>query len=438
VQNYFNQFADKLMANLTGQEFLTASLVGECSDFVRLNKNKIRQAGNVTQMAIAVDLIEGKRHAAASCDLSGNIEADLVLLKETLKRLREQRALLPDDPYIHYATDVNNSDHTASSSIPSTQEALDQIITAGAKLDLVGIWASGDMFHGFANSAGQRNWHSSTNFNFDWSIYHTTDKAIKLDYAGTHWDKKILKTKMDSARDGLNVLKQPAKTIKPGTYRVYLAPAAMRDIMDMMAWQGYGLKSHRTAQTPLIKMVKEAKNLHPTVHICEDHSGGLTANFTCEGFIKPKQVPLIKAGAYQDCLVGARSAQEYDQSVNAGGEHPDSLSMAASKMPQSEVLQQLHTGLYINNLWYCNFSDHNACRITGMTRYACYWVENGKIVAPINVMRFDESIYQMLGDNLIGLTQEREFLFDSSSYDHRSFSSHNLPGALIDSFTLTL
>jgi len=438
VQDYFNQLADKLMTNLTGQEFLCVSLAGERSDFVRLNNNKIRQAGNVTQMSVSLDLIEGKRHACASCDLRGDIEGDLSLLNDTLRRLREQRALLPEDPYLNYATEVNNTLHIAPSSLPSTEQALDQIVTAGTGLDLVGIWASGDMFRGFANSAGQRNWHSSTNFNFDYSVYHSSDKAIKLDYAGTQWNEEALTSRMHSAREGLEILQRPAKTIKPGNYRAFLAPAAMRDIMDMMAWQGYGLKSHRTTQTPLIKMVKKDCTLHPNVSITEDHSGGLAARFTTDGFLKPDQVTLIRAGAFQDCLVGARSAREYDQQVNAGSEHPNSLSMAAGSLLQSEILQQLHTGLYINNLWYCNFSDHNNCRITGMTRYACYWVENGKIESPINVMRFDESIYQMLGDNLKGLTKEREFLFDSSSYGQRSFASHLLPGALIDAFTLTL
>ena len=112
--------------------------------------------------------------------------------------------------------------------------------------------------------------------------------------------------------------------------------------------------------------------------------------------------------------------------------------MTAGDLPLEEILTRLNTGIYINNLWYCNFSDHNDCRITGMTRYACFWVENGEIIAPINVMRFDESIYQMFGENLLDLTREREFIFDSSSYEQRSTTSYHLPGALVEDFTLTL
>ena len=73
-----------------------------------------------------------------------------------------------------------------------------------------------------------------------------------------------------------------------------------------------------------------------------------------------------------------------------------------------------------------------------MTRFAAFWVEGGEIMAPINPMRFDESLYRMLGDKLIGLTKEREFLFDTGTCFQRSTGSMYLPGALIEDFTFTL
>jgi len=73
-----------------------------------------------------------------------------------------------------------------------------------------------------------------------------------------------------------------------------------------------------------------------------------------------------------------------------------------------------------------------------MTRFACLWVENGKPVAPLNVMRFDETVYHMLGDKLVDLTEEREHIFDTSTYQSRSDASALLPGALVEDFRLTL
>ncbi|HCL27904.1 MAG TPA: TldE/PmbA family protein, partial [Candidatus Latescibacteria bacterium] len=99
---------------------------------------------------------------------------------------------------------------------------------------------------------------------------------------------------------------------------------------------------------------------------------------------------------------------------------------------------RLHTGVWINNLHYLNYSDRPACRITGMTRFACFWVEEGQIVAPINVMRFDETLYRVLGENLIDLTCEREMILDSGTYGGRGTGSARFPGALVEDFNFNL
>ena len=103
-----------------------------------------------------------------------------------------------------------------------------------------------------------------------------------------------------------------------------------------------------------------------------------------------------------------------------------------------ELLSQLGTGIWINNLWYLNYSDRPSCRVTGMTRFATFWVEGGEIVAPLDVMRFDETVFRVLGDGLEGLTAEREFIMDAGTYERRSTGSLRLPGALVRDFTFTL
>ena len=95
---------------------------------------------------------------------------------------------------------------------------------------------------------------------------------------------------------------------------------------------------------------------------------------------------LIENGAHKDCLVSPRSAKEYDVPTNGAGswEAPESLDIAAGDIPESEVLQRLDTGIWINNVWYLNYSDRSACRTTGMTRFATFWVEDGAIQAPLS------------------------------------------------------
>ena len=98
----------------------------------------------------------------------------------------------------------------------------------------------------------------------------------------------------------------------------------------------------------------------------------------------------------------------------------------------------LGTGLWVSNLWYLNFSDRGAGRLTGMTRFATFWVEGGVIVGPAPVMRFDDSLFDLLGGHLEALTVERDFLPDTSTYGERQTASVRVPGALVSALTLTL
>ena len=73
-----------------------------------------------------------------------------------------------------------------------------------------------------------------------------------------------------------------------------------------------------------------------------------------------------------------------------------------------------------------------------MTRFETFWFENGVVVAPVDVQRFDDTLYRMLGDNLEALTAERELMLSSSTYGARMLTSATLPGAIVSEMNFTL
>jgi predicted Zn-dependent protease len=73
-----------------------------------------------------------------------------------------------------------------------------------------------------------------------------------------------------------------------------------------------------------------------------------------------------------------------------------------------------------------------------MTRYACFWVENGELVAPIENLRFDDSIYDFFGENLEALTDFRSFIPSTGTYGKRSLGGILASGMLVKDFTFTL
>jgi predicted Zn-dependent protease len=112
--------------------------------------------------------------------------------------------------------------------------------------------------------------------------------------------------------------------------------------------------------------------------------------------------------------------------------------MGTGNLAEADVLTRLGTGVYLSNLHYLNWSDMIGGRITGMTRYACFWVEDGEIVAPIENMRFDDSIYNFLGTNLEAVTDSVRINPEVETYDGRELNATVCPGILLKSFALTL
>lgn len=438
MQSQFYELAENLTRELKRDEIVTCWFSGERSDFVRFNHGRIRQAGNVAQRYLRLRLIGRGRQASLTLSLAGDND-DLMRARSALAELRATLDDLAADPYLLYATEARSSENKRSGILPLPEDCVGQIVAAARGLDLVGIYAAGTIYRGFANSLGQHNWHEVENFNFEWSLYHQVDKAVKTGYAGFDWRPEILPERMRDAATQLELLQRPARTIAPGEYRAFLAPRAVEEIVGMLAWGGLSAKARRTKQSPLIKMEQGAA-LSQQVTLRENNAAGTAPAFQGDGFTKPDTITMIDQGQLADPLISPRTAKEYGLTSNGanGGESPESIEMSAGALRTADALAALDTGLMINNLWYLNYSDRPACRLTGMTRFATFWVEAGKIVAPVNVMRFDDTLYRILGDNLSALTQEQDFMLDSSSYGERSTQSSRLPGALITGLKFTL
>ncbi|MEL7227283.1 MAG: metallopeptidase TldD-related protein, partial [Cyanobacteria bacterium J06576_12] len=162
--------------------------------------------------------------------------------------------------------------------------------------------------------------------------------------------------------------------------------------------------------------------------------------FNGGGAIAPNKLPLIERGQWANSLVSGRSEKEYGKPSNGANEEEimRAPAVAPGTLKATDILAELGTGLYLSNLHYLNWSDLTAGRITGMTRYACFWVEDGEIVAPIENLRFDDDLYRFLGEGLIGLTDEQTFVPEVGTYDNRSLGGMWMPGMLIDQFRYTL
>ena len=434
----FFELADALTRECGRGEVLLATLSGERSDFVRFNKALVRQAGTVEQRYLTLRAIREGRQASATIALAGGAD-DLDLAKRALARLRDMLAQLPEDPWLIVAETPRSTTFERRGSLPPAEHVISQVVEEARGLDFVGFYAAGTICRGFANSHGQRNWHEVDTFNFDWSVHLRADKAVKEGYAGFEWDSAVLSRKIAGSAERLELLAKPPVTLEPGEYRCYLAPRALEEVTGLLSWSAFSARSRATRQSALLRM-EHGERLSPAITLSENTADGIAPLFQQDGFVRPARVTLIDRGALGESLVSPRSAKEYGYAANgaSAGESPESLDLAPGNLDESDALSALGDGLYIGNLWYLNYSDRPAGRITGMTRFATFKVERGRIVAPLNPLRFDDTLYRMLGENLVDLTREREILLSTSTYDERSTSSARLPGALVERLRFTL
>jgi predicted Zn-dependent protease len=436
---HFAALAEDIEGLLLDGEVALTSLSAEDSDFVRFNAGKVRQVGRVRQGKLTLRLVEGERQAYATLTICGDPAQDRSDIAETLAILRDGLRHAPDDPHLLFDRSQWTQSTHRRGSLPDV-EALVRVVTGcAAGLDFVGFYAGGSIVRGFASSLGSRGWHEVDNFNFSWSLCEASGRAIKTTHAGDHWRDDAFASRVEQAAARMRVFERTRRILSPGQYRSYLAPAALWELIGTASFTAFSARQQASGRSELHRLHAGEVSLDPRVTLIEDLGLEIAPRFNEDGYLR-ESVPLIERGRSAGLLVSARTAREHGQRPNGApaNEMPVTLSMQGGDLPDADVLKALDTGLYVGNLWYVNFSDRVNCRLTGMTRFATFWVEHGEIVAPVEAMRFDDSLYRLFGSELERLGETPELMLSDWTWGERSTGGMKLPGLLARSFDLTL
>ena len=440
MNEYFSILNNYIFSELSKNEVLITNISGENSQFIRFNNSKVRQTGLIDDMSFSMILISNNRKSSISLTLTGNIDNDKSLILFNLNQLRDNVKFLPEDPFIVMPTVVKSSSEIYSGSLLNNKDSVNNLIPAMQGVDLTGIWASGKIFSGNANSMGLEHWFETETFSLDYSIINDEQKMVKACYAGTHWNQKEYEDFLFASKQKMELMSKKSISIEPGEYRAYIAPDGVSDLIGMLSWGGIGESSIQQGDSSLIKLKNLESKLSPCFNLSEDFSSGMVPRFNGMGEVAPEKLPLIVAGALKNTLVSSRTEKEYNIPTNyaSSDEGLRSPIMSSGKINENDVLKNIQKGVYLSNLHYLNWSDRIGGRITGMTRYACFWVEDGEIVAPIENMRFDDTIYNIFGQNLEESTDKLHLVPNVGTYDGRNLGGTYCPGIILSSFALTL
>lgn len=437
---HFDAVAGRVLGELLPGERAAISYTAERTAFMRFNNGKIRQSGTVEQADVGVKLWKGAKSWTFQLGLSGDRARDDELIAQTLGQARATMPLLPDDPYQAVPEAAESSDARYAGNLLPESEIPARVLGPAAGLDFTGLYSQGLVCRAAANSAGARHWFQTETFIVDYSAWLPNGRAVKSSYAGRDWSDADYATRIAATRLSLMNLDKKETALSPGTYRAFITADAFNEVVTFFSWNGFGERGLRQGESAYIALREGREAMSPRFGFSQDFSLGVQPAFNDDGELAPEQLVIVKGGKIQNTIVSSRTAKQYGIAPNGAEEGEDvrSVSIDAGDLPEADALKALGTGIYVSNFHYLNWSDVQAARITGMTRFSCLWVEDGKIIGPIKDLRWDESLYNMLGTKLEAVTKERHLLVESSTYEHRQVGGSFLPGILVDSLSFTL
>ena len=440
MEQIFNKISESLFTEIQNGENLILSFSGENSQFIRFNKAAVRQTGLVDDADLGLKFIANNRTVRGGFTVSGIFDVDIARGKSEIKRMRLEAQEIPEDPFVVLPENSGSSHEIKSANGLQFEHAVDAILPAMDGMDFVGIWANGKMFRGNANNLGQKHWFETESFSLDYSLVTPEHQMVKGSFAGSDWNQNDYESYVKRSRNKLTLMEKKPIKIEKGNYRTWFESAAVSDFLGMFSWNGISEASLRQGCSGFGRMRHDDVRLSPKFSVIEDFSPGFCPKFNSNGEVSNDQLTLIDSGELKNTLVSSRSAKEYgvDSNYAEAGEYMRSPKMVSGELSQNDVVTKIGTGLYLSNIHYLNWSDNAGGRITGLTRYACFWVENGEIIAPIETMRFDDSFYNFFGDNLVDVEDKSSINPEVETYGGRGLGATTCPGILVNDFALTL
>jgi len=217
--------------------------------------------------------------------------------------------------------------------------------------------------------------------------------ADRLDVAGS------VARAIAQARAGRGRIDLPA-----GTYPVVLGAEAVGELLGFLPDVGF---SGTLAAAGIGITLQAGQPLAAALIDVADDAGadvGLPIGFDIEGVTK-RRVDFFASGLVGQAVTDLATAAALGR-PSTGHAHiareqvPEptapNIVMAGGAHTEDELIGQLERGVYLQRFWYTRLVDRITGTITGVTRDACFLIEDGRLTTPLNGMRFTESVLGVL------------------------------------------
>jgi predicted Zn-dependent protease len=409
------------------------------SALTRFANNYVHQNVEERDLRVQVRAVIGKEIGVAASDIvTAEGLRELAQRAVTLARLQQENpdfvslpgptSLQPVNAYI---------ERTASFQPEDRARVVGAICEAAVQggLTAAGAFRTAQSEVAVANSLGVWAYHRDTSADINTVIMGETSsghaEALTLD-AGEIDGAALAAEAIDKCRRGAT-----PRPIEPGTYEVILEEYAVADIMDYFAYLSFGAQAYEEKRSFMSGRLGE-KLMGENISIWDDglSLAGLPAPFDSEGVAR-QRVDFIASGVAKevvwDSYYGAKAGRpSTGHALPAGetfGPAPGNLFLAAGNATKQEMVASIRRGIWVSRFWYTRPVHPLNVVLTGMTRDRTFLIEDGRIVGPVNNLRFTQSYLEALNHvDLIG--QETKLLpsfFGSCRVPALKISRWNFP-----------
>ncbi len=270
-----------------------------------------------------------------------------------------------------------------------------------AKLTLAGALSTGYGEVAVANTLGVRAYQALTAADLN-IVAHAEDSSGYAFGIHRQLERLDLDALADRAMEKCAASRRP-HDIAPGRYTVLLEPPAVGELLEWMGYIGFGAKQVEE-ETSFMAGRTGQPITGERVTIADDplDPEGLAMPFDFEGV--PKQrVPLIEGGVargvvYDSLTAGKGGTESTGHGMppgSASGPLPLNLQMAGGDAPMVDLVSRVDRGLLVTRFHYVNgLLDTRRAQMTGMTRDATFWIEDGRLRHPVKNLRFTEEVLE--------------------------------------------
>ena len=196
--------------------------------------------------------------------------------------------------------------------------------------------------------------------------------------------------------------------LEPGEYTVLLAPEAVAEIAQFLAWYGCSAKSVSEGRSFMSGKLGQ-RVTSEAITLVDDALAADAAGLTFDYEGQPKtRVPLIEHGvamgpvtdSYWAVKTGTPNTGHALPAPNSQGPLPLDIRMAPGDAEVADMLASVKRGIYVTRFHYVNIEDPTRQTLTGMTRDGTFMIENGELTRPVRDLRFTQPSLDALATTL--------------------------------------